>query len=308
MTRSFDQVQLGSIEIFIKAAEAASFVGAANELGISPPAVSRSIARLEARLGVRLFARTTRQVKLTNDGRLYFEQCRQALRQIAETEDTLAGRHASPRGQLRLSVPTTYGHYRIVPLLPAFMRAYPDIQVEMNIANRNIDFVEEGYDLAIRLGELADNRLVARTLEDAMVGVYAAPSYLSERGTPRVIGDLERHDLIQFEMPNSGRPLQWIFRDKGKDIDFAFKSRVGFSEDVLGCINYARHGGGLFQTYDFITSQDVKAGALVEVMKRYRGRSRPFSIIYPQNRHLSPRVRVFVDFVLEAVRVPSASR
>jgi DNA-binding transcriptional LysR family regulator len=301
MTRTFEPVQLGSIEIFIKAAEAGSFIAAATELGLSAPAISRSIARLEARLGVRLFARSTRQVRLTEDGRLYLDQCRQALRQISDAEDALTGRRQTPSGLLRISVPTTYGHHRIIPMLPAFVARYPDIKFEMNVSNRNIDFIDESYDLAIRLGTPADSRLVARKLEDATLGVFAAPSYLAMQKAPLSLADLKRHQLIQFELPRTGRPLPWIFRDGGKDVEFAFKSRVGFSDDVLACINYARHGGGLVQTYDFIAEQDLKRGQLVEVLKRHRGRSRPFSIIYPQNRHLSQRVRVFVDFVMENV-------
>ena len=186
-------------------------------------------------------------------------------------------------------------------MLPAFAARYPDITIEINVSNRNIDFIDEGYDLAIRLGTPADSRLVARRLEDAALGVFASPSYLATHNAPRSIADLKRHQLIQFVLPSTGRPLPWIFRDGGKDVEFAFKSQVGFSEDVLACINYARSGGGLVQTYDFIAEQDLNRGQLVEVLKRHRGRSRPFSIIYPQNRHLSQRVRVYVDFVMENI-------
>jgi DNA-binding transcriptional LysR family regulator len=305
MTRAFGTVQLGSIEIFIKTAELLSFSAAATELGLSPPAVSRSIARLEERLGVRLFARSTRQVGLTDDGRLYLEQCRQALRQISDAEDALTGRRQTPSGTLRISVPTTYGHYRIIPILPMFALRYPEIRIDINVSNRNINFVEEGYDLAIRLGQPADSRLVARKLEDATLGIYAAPSYLRAHKQPRTLADLKQHRLIKFELPSSGRMLPWIFSEAGADVEFAFTAQVGFSDDVLACVNYARSGGGLVQTYDFIANTDERSGRLVEVLKRYRGRSRPFSIVYPQNRHLSQRVRVFVDFVLQSVNASS---
>jgi DNA-binding transcriptional LysR family regulator len=157
--RSFGAVQLGSIEIFIAAAESLSFVQAANELGLGAPAVSRSIARLEDRVGVRLFARSTRKVRLTDDGRLYFEQCKQALQQITSVEETLSGQSGEPSGLLRISMPTTYAHHRIIPCLAEFATLFPSIEIELNVSNRNIDFIEEGYDLAIRLGEPADNRL-----------------------------------------------------------------------------------------------------------------------------------------------------
>lgn len=299
MTRSFGPVQLGSIEIFLKTAEALSFAKAATELGLGAPAVSRSIARLEERLGVPLFARSTRKVRLTEDGRLYFEQCKQALQQINNVEETLSGHQRVTNGLLRVSVPTTYGHHRIIPHLPEFVALYPEIKIELNVSNRNIDFIEEGYDLAIRLGEPADNRLIARKLEDAALGVYASPRYLKNNEAPKILAELKDHNLIQFELPSSGRAMPWIFRGQSKDIEFSFKAKVGFSDDVLACINYAKHGGGLFQTYDFVVADDVRNGTLVEVLTPFRGRSRPFSVLYPQNRQLSQRVKVFVDFILK---------
>jgi DNA-binding transcriptional LysR family regulator len=297
--RTFSPTQIGSIEIFIKAAETLSFAQAANELGLGAPAISRSIARLEERLGISLFARSTRKVRLTDDGKLYFEQCKQALQQINNVEETLSGNRREPVGLLRMSMPTTYAHHRIIPCLAEFAALYPKIEIEVNVSNRNIDFIEEGYDLAIRLGEPSDNRLVARKLEDATLGLFASPQYLKTTRVPKSLDELKTHKLIQFELPSSGRPMPWIFRDRGKDIEFNFKSKIAFSDDVLACINYAKHHGGLFQTYDFIVAGNVRNGALVEVLKPLRGRSRPFSILYPQNRHLSQRVRVFVDFILK---------
>jgi DNA-binding transcriptional LysR family regulator len=297
--RAFGPTQIGSIEIFIKAAETLSFAQAANELGLGAPAVSRSIARLEERLGIPLFARSTRKVRLTDDGRLYFEECKQALQQINNVEETLSGNRSAPSGLLRMSMPTTYAHHRIIPCLAEFAALYPKIEIELNVSNRNIDFIEERYDLAIRLGEPADNRLVARKLEDAALGLFASPQYLKTIRVPKTLDELKAHKLIQFELPSTGRRMSWIFRDRGKDIEFSFKSKISFSDDVLACVSYAKHHGGLFQTYDFIVAHDVRNGTLVEVLKPLRGRSRPFSILYPQNRHMSQRVRVFVDFILK---------
>jgi DNA-binding transcriptional LysR family regulator len=301
MTRTFEPVHLGSIEIFIKAAETLSFAKAAAELGLSPPAISRSIARLEQRLGTQLFARSTRQVKLTDDGQLYFERCRSALHQIADTENLLGGRQNTPEGLLRISVPTTYAYYRILPILPIFAELYPNIQIELNISNRNIDFIEEGYDLAIRLGELPDSQLVSRKLENAALGIFASPAYLKKHSKPIILEDLKHHAIARFELPSSGRPLPWIFKNKKQDVDIQVKSQIMFSEDFLGCVNYAVAGGGLVQAYDFIAEAHVKKGELVEVLQNFRGRSRPFSLLYPSNRHLSPRVRVFIDFVINSL-------
>ncbi len=300
MARVFDPVQLGSIELFCKAAELGSFTGAAEALGLTPAAVSRSIGRLEARLGVRLFVRTTRSIRLTDDGELYRTQCQQALEQIAEAERALSGHQQVPSGVLRISAPTTYAHHRLMPLLPPFMERFPKVTVEINISNRNIDFVEDGYDLAIRHGTLPESRLIARKLEEASLGVFAAPEYLQRRGTPKTLAELKTHDCIQFVLPSTGRPMAWIFKDAGADVDFTFSSRHRVHEDVLGCVNWARAGGGLFQTYDFIARDAVRRGELAEVLRGYRGRSRPFSIIYPPNRHLSARVRAFVGYLGEA--------
>jgi DNA-binding transcriptional LysR family regulator len=298
MSRIFDPVQLGSIELFCRAAEMQGFTAAAQALGVTAGTVSRSIGRLEARLGVRLFARTTRTIRLTEAGQNYFALCRQALAQIAEAERAVTGNQASASGLLRISVPTTYGHHRLLPLLPKFATAFPDVQLEINLSNRNIDFVEEGYDLAIRLGEPRDARLVARILEDASLGVFAAPKYLRRRGRPASLEALRAHDCIGFVLPSSGRGMPWIFRENGVDVEFAGDCRVRVEDDVLGCVSYARAGGGLFQIYDFIAQQYVNNGELVEVLKAFRGRSRPFTLLYPQNRFLSAKVRAFNAFLL----------
>lgn len=301
MSRVFDPVQLGSIEMFCKAAELEGFTAAAEALGVTPAAVSRSVGRLEERLGLRLFTRSTRQIRLSEDGRAYYEQCRQALAQIEEAERAITGSQAVPSGLLRISVPTTYGHYRVMPLLPAFTAQFPKITVEINLSNRNVDFVDEAYDLAIRLGEPKDSRLVARKLEDATLGLFASPTYLQRRGLPRSIEELKRHDCIQFVLPSTGRGMPWILREGKHDIDFSFESRVRVHEDVLGCVSYARAGGGIFQIYHFIAEQHVAAGELVEVMQAMAGRTRPFSILYPQNRHLSAKVRAFADFLIDSI-------
>lgn len=301
MSRSFDPVQLGSIELFCKAAELGGFTAAAEALGVTPAAVSRAIGRIEERLGVRLFVRSTRRMRLTDDGQLYHEQCRQALAQIEEAERAITGHQTVPAGVLRISVPTTYGHSRVMPLLPAFRARYPAVSVEVEVSNRNIDFVEQGFDLAIRLGAPPDSRLVARKLEDASMGVFASPDYLSRHGEPRTLDELQQHTSAQFVRPSTGRVMPWVFRRDGADIELQLDSPVRVLEDVLGCVTFARAGGGLVQIYHFVVAEQLARGELVEVLRPYAGRSRPFSILYPHNRHLSARVRAFVDFMLQAV-------
>ncbi len=301
MSRSFDPMQLGSIELFCKAAELSNFTAASASLGLTPAAVSRSVGRLEARLGVRLFVRSTRQIRLTDDGRLYFEQCQQALAQIAEASRAVAGHQSAPSGVLRISVPTTYAHFRLFPLLPKFTALFPKVLIEISVSNRNIDFVEEGFDLAIRLGVPQDSRLVARKLEEASLGVFASPAYLQRKGLPKGLADLKQHDGIPFVLPSTGRVMPWLFRDGGEDVERSVAGPVKVHDDVLGCMNCARAGGGLVQIYHFIAAGAVKAGELIEVLRAHAGRSRPFSILYPHNRHLSSRVRAFVDFLIAGI-------
>jgi len=297
--RNFDDLLLGSIELFCLAAELSSFTAAATAASVTPAAVSRSVSRLEERLGVRLFVRTTRQIRLTDAGRVYFEQCRQALSQLVDAERLVTGEQAAPAGLLRISMPTPYAHYRVLPLLPLFRKRYPQVQLDVHLSNRNIDFADEGYDLAIRGRAPDDSSLIARKLEDAELVLAATPSYLKRAGKPKTLEDLQTHECIQFELPSTGRRIPWTFQVDGKDLDVATPGSYCCSEDVLGVATLARSGAGLVQTYRYILEKDLKSGELVEVLPQFGGSSRPFILLYPHARHLSLRVRTFVDFLVE---------
>ncbi|RFP21914.1 LysR family transcriptional regulator [Duganella sp. BJB488] len=299
MKRYFDDVLLGSIELFCFAAELGSFTAAATAAGVTPAAVSRSIARLEERLGVRLFVRTTRQIRLTDGGRVYFEQCRQALAQLTDAERQVTGAQAKPAGVLRISAPTPYAHYRLLPLLGEFRRKYPEVTLDIHVSNRNIDFADEGYDLAIRGRAPADSNLIARKLEDAELVLAASPAYLKRHGKPRKLEDLDKHECIQFELPSTGKRVPWQFMQDGAAIDMVTNGGLSCSEDILGTVTLARAGAGLTHTYRFIIDQDLARGDLVELLPQHGGTSRPFFLLYPHARHLSLRVRTFVDFLVE---------
>jgi DNA-binding transcriptional LysR family regulator len=302
MSRQFDDILLGSIELFCSAAELGSFTAAATAAAVTPAAVSRAVSRLEARLGVRLFVRTTRTLNLTEAGREYFDQCRQALAQLVEAERAVTGRQSAPSGLLRISMPTPYGHYRVLPLLPAFTRRYPDVKVDFHLSNRNVDFGVEGFDLAIRGRAPADSTMIARALEDAELVVVAAPAYLKRAGTPATPDALRDHNCIQFALPSTGRNIPWLFKADGEDVELGTNGLYGCAEDILGAVTLARAGGGIFQTYRFIVDADLRAGDLVELLPAYGGRARPFCLIYPHNRHVALRVRAFVDFLVEHLR------
>lgn len=297
MTRHFDDVQLGSIELFCLAAETGSFTAAANLAGVTPAAVSRSVARLEERLGVRLFVRTTRQMRLTDSGRVYYQQCRQALTQLVDAEREVTGQQSQPSGLLRISVPTPYAHYRLLPKLPAFRRLFPDVQVDVHISNRNIDFADDGFDLAIRGKAPTDSGLIARTLEEAELVVVATPEYLREAGTPTSLEALAKHDCIQYQLPSSGRNLPWAFQRDGQWVELETSGNCACLDDYLGAVTLVKHGAGLMQTYRFTVQQALERGELCEVLSAFGGARRPFILLYPHARHVPQRVRAFIDFI-----------
>lgn len=299
MPRQFNGLMLGSVELFCLTAEFQGFTAAATAAGLTPAAVSRSIARLESRLGMQLFVRTTRNVRLTDSGRSYYEQCRQALGLLVEAERELTGDQRVATGTVRISLPTSYGHYRVIPILPEFRERYPGVELEIQLSNRNIDFTAEGYDLAVRGRAPPDSGLIARQLENAELVVVGTPKYLRSRGTPLTPEDLKQHECLQFLLPSTGLPVPWLLSRKGKAFEMVTQSAVRCTDDVLALAALARHGTGLAQTFRFIVEQDLRQGTLKEVLKDCGGTSRPFSLLYPVNRHMPQRVRVLIDFLVE---------
>jgi DNA-binding transcriptional LysR family regulator len=293
MSRRFDH--LGDVEAFIAVVEQGSLTAGAVVLSTTPSVVSRAIARPEARLGSQLLRRTTRRIGLTEAGRVYLEQTRAAFSLIDEAERTIQGQDGELSGRVRLSVPTTYGHHRLPALLQGFVTRHPRVQVELNITNRNVDLVAEGFDLAIRLGALPDSGLVGRRIEDAALCLVASPEYLRRSGTPHDLQELASHTCVPFVMPSTGRVAPWLFRVDGEDLDWPSPSRLEVSDDVLGVVTLAEHGVGICQSYDFIVRDRIERGSLVEVLPELRGRSRMFSLIYAPHRRLSAAARALID-------------
>lgn len=307
MTRQLEGLLLSGIELFCLVAQHQGFSAAARATGMTTAAISRSVGRLEERLGVRLLTRTTRRVRLTDDGQRFYDQCRQALGQLAEAEREVTGQQLRPSGLVRISLPTSYGHHRVLPVLPEFSRRYPEVSLDLHLSNRNVNFAEEGFDLAIRGRTPPDSGLIARKLEDAALVVAASPAYLRKHGTPRHPEDLARHECLPFVLPRTGAVVPWLLRtgDGFEEIrEFATDGRLRCTEDILGPVTLARAGAGLVQTYRFLIEADLRDGTLAEVLAGHAGASRPFSLIYPGNRHLPLRVRVLIDFLLEKFSLP----
>lgn len=302
-SRNFDDLSLGSLELLCLTAEQQSFTAAAKLAGLTPAAVSRTIARLEQRFGARLFLRTTRSVRLTDSGRAYYEQCKQALVQLVEAERALNGEQQAPAGLVRLSLPTSYGHYRVLPLIAEFRAAHPGVQLELQLSNRNVDFTAEGFDIAVRGRNPPDSGLVARKLEDADLLMVASPDYLRRRGRPASLAELEGHECLHFALPSTGQIVPWLLRQDGVDAEHPLPGAIRCFDDIIGPVTLARHGAGIAQTYRFMVEADLAAGRLIEVLPEFAGASRPFSLLYPAARHMPRRLRVLIDFLIERLAV-----
>ena len=293
---------LSSVEIFCLVAEQQSFSNAAHQAGLTPAAVSRSIARLEARLGIQLFNRTTRNVRLTQAGEEYFLECKQALKQIAEVELRLKNKSAQPSGTIRMSLPTPFGHFKVLPLLPKFQQLYPEIKLDIQLTNKNVDFITEGFDLAIRGRNVPDSNLVARCLESSDLLIVASPQYLEKNKMPTDLADLQHHQCIQFILPSTGKTVAWSIMLENKIIDIQTQGQLNCSDDILATITLARHGGGLLQACRFMIEDDLKCGQLIEVLQQYSGAQRLFSLLYPKNKYQQRHIRLFIDFLVKHLK------
>lgn len=288
-----------NLDAFCRTFETGSFTLAARSLRVTPQAVSRSVARLEAALGATLFRRTTRTLAPTEAARRFYERCARALALLSEAERDLGAAATEPEGTVRISVPTTYGHFRLLPALPSFREQNPRVRVDVHLSNQNVDLIKDGFDLAIRRGKLRDRSLVAQKLGAFSVGVYASSAYVARRGAPRTPSQLAEHDCITFLMPSSGRALPWAFSG---GVRVTPEARYRCSDDVLGVITMARAGLGLIQVFDFLVAEDVARGNLVEVLGGFRGESHAFTLIYPRLVRPSGAVRAMIDFVVRQAR------
>ncbi|MEI2301780.1 LysR family transcriptional regulator [Ensifer sp. MJa1] len=294
--RRFDH--LADVEAFITVMDKGSMTSGAVALATTPSVLSRAITRLETKLGTQLVRRTTRRISLTEAGRAYLEQVRAAFETIDQAERAVQGQGVVA-GRVRLSVSTTYGHFRLPEKLTRFALSHPAVVVELSVANRNVDLVAEGYDLAIRLGQLPDSGMIGRKLEDAPLKLVASPGYLARCGMPMSIDDLRAHTCLPFVMPRTGRPAPWLFRIDGSDVDWVPQGPVNVEDDVLGTVSLAEAGLGICQTYEFVARDRLARGSLVEILPELGPRTRPFSLIYPPHRHLSAATRALIDCLLE---------
>lgn len=282
--------------IFVQVAELRSFAAAGRQLGISASAVSKGVARLEQKLGVRLLQRSTRSVSLTAEGTLFLERCRRILAEIAAAENELASTTATPQGRLRVSLPLVSG--LMWPVLSAFARHYPQIELDLDFSDRLVDVVDEGYDAVVRTGELSDSRLMSKRLGISRFVCVGAPRYFEQHGMPGQPGNLARHACLLHRFPSTGLLEKWRLRRGDEDADM--RPAASMTSNHLETLRHmAIEGHGIAYLPHFAVRAALERGELVTVLDEWAGSSSTFWILWPSNRQLLPRVRAFVDFMTE---------
>jgi DNA-binding transcriptional LysR family regulator len=286
---------------FVAVVESGSFVKAADHLGMSKSAVSRLVGDLEARLGVRLLQRTTRKLSLTEEGDVFRERCTELLSDVEEAEAEITARIGEAAGQLRVNVPVTFGMLYLAPLWPTFMERNPKVMLDVTIGDRMVDLVDEGYDLAVRIARLPSSSLISRRLAATRLVLCASPDYLRRHGTPQHPSDLAQHAVITYALLAMGE--QWQFQGPEGELTVKVTPRMR-SNSGDTCCAAALQGQGLVLQPTFLIGPHLLSGALVEVLPQYRSIELGVYAVYPTRKHVSPKVRLMIDFLVEAFRNP----
>lgn len=287
---------LGSLDIFVRAGESRSFTSVGQQLGISASAVSKSISRLEERLGVRLFNRSTRTISLTPEGILFLERCRRIFCEVESAEAELLQTQNAPLGKLRISLPSIGTLF--MPKLAAFQRYYPDISLDIDCSDRLVDVIEEGFDAVIRTGDPRDSRLIARTLGSYRRIIVGSPDYFQRAGFPQQPEDLVNHACLLYRYPTTGKIDIWPLNRDGQSLSINLSgSMVTNSLDPQIC--FSEQGLGIACIPDIAVLHQLNEGRLITVLDKYNQDCTTFRILWPSNKYLSPKLRVFVDFMLQ---------
>ncbi|MFC4313484.1 LysR substrate-binding domain-containing protein [Steroidobacter flavus] len=292
--------RLNGVGVFVAVVEAGSFAVAAQRLGVTRSAVAKTIARLERRLKVRLFNRTTRKQSLTDDGHAYYERCVRALAELEAAEECFESGRTEPAGKLRVTVPVLFGRHCVAPILRALGERHPELQLEISFNDRVVDLVEEGFDLAVRVGPLSDSsQLVARRLGVQRMGICAAPEYLVRHGRPANASELNGHLRIAYL--SAGRAAAWrVYGDDGEELLPQVKIRLGF-DDLQAIADAAIAGAGLAWLPCWMMSPEVKAGRLEVVVSGDRLPGTEIHAVWPRMTHLPLKVRVAVDALVSEI-------
>ena len=285
--------QLEDMQIFVSTVDAQSFTAAADKLGLSKQFISRRIMALEDRLGARLLIRTTRRLSVTDTGRTYYERALKIIDEVNDAEQLVSSENLSPRGTLRISAPMSFGTLHLGPAIARFMAQCPDVRIELDLSDRFVDIVGEGYDMAIRIGNLSDSSLIARQIAPAQIVACASPTYLKQRGKPQSPADLKDHDCLLY---GHGRNVEWVFADKGKPLHMPVKGRLRANNgELANCA--AIEGLGIVLLPTFIVGAALRAKKLVTILDAWAPPPLTIYAVYPQHRQASLAVKAFTDFL-----------
>jgi DNA-binding transcriptional LysR family regulator len=286
---------LTDIAVFVRVVERGSFTLAAGDLGLSRAALSKYVSRLEERLGARLMQRTTRRLSLTEAGAALFEASRGALERIEEAQSAIARFQSEPRGRLRVSAPMSFGILHLGPLLAEFAQAQPHVSLDLTFDDRFVNLVEERFDVALRIGKLADSSLVARKLASTRLVVCASPAYLAEHGEPETPEDLAAHNCLLYSYLATANVWRFTAPD-GREIPVAVSGNLRANNGIVEA-EAAVAGMGVLMTPTFYVGPLIRAGKLRQILTKYRGPEIGIHAVYPQREHVPPKVRVFVEFL-----------
>ncbi len=287
--------RIDAMRAFVSVADLEGFAPAARKLGLSASAVTRLIASLENHLGARLLQRTTRSVTLTDVGARYLERARRILGDLEEAESSVQAERSKPSGRLIVSAPLMFGRLHVGPVMSAYLKQYPDVSAELRLSDRTVSLVDEGIDLAVRIGHLADSSVIARAVGDMRRVVVASPRYLKAHGTPQKLSDLADHEVIQFS--GSSALVEWRFLEDGREIRVPNTSRFA-TNSTDAAVLHAEQGGGLISVLAYQVAESLKAGRLKIVLAKYELPPMPIHLVYPTSRLLSAKVRAFIDLVV----------
>jgi DNA-binding transcriptional LysR family regulator len=291
---------LSAFRTFIRISETGSFSAVAREVGATQPAISRQVAQLEEHLGARLFQRSTRSLALTEDGRDLLTHARHIVDAVEETESAIGRRSASPSGLVRLGAPSVFGRLYLAPRIGLLMTRYPGLSVELNVADEVVDMVQEGLDLAIRVGEIADASLVARRIGSTTPSTFASVEYLDQHGEPEHPNELADHDCILFtRLPDAGT---WVFTGREGQVSVEVKGR--FRTNAVDTMQAAVLAGlGIARLPSWMVRMELEAGLVRPILREWKPKPRPIFAVYPSRRFLAPRTRAVIDFLVDEFRL-----
>ncbi len=288
--------RLTSMAVFVKTADSGSFAAAALAFGISSQMAGKHVSTLEERVGARLLNRTTRRQSLTEIGQIFYERCKALLADAEAAESVAQELSASPRGRLRINAPVTFGACCLAPMITRYLRAHPEVRVELTLTDRFVDLIDEGYEAAIRLGALSDSSLIARPLMPYRLIACASPGYLVERGEPPTPQALAEHECLGFVYTSLPVPTEWRFTDTQGEHVVPISGRFQ-ANDVKALLAAALHGGGVILAPEEAVKDELAAGRLVRLLKGYDAPVRPMHLVFPASR-VTPKLRAFIDQVV----------